>query len=282
MKLRSTAQLASLASTLLFSIPAISQVKQAEFENGVKISYEVLENSTENAKHLMIRAGIGSIGIGAQYMLSDKMLIEGNMSMYSGANAGVIWGLKTNETTKPHSLAVKETSGSRSTTTYLVKGENIIFTDLIGIHGGLRYFSKELYLKSPVRYVTDVMLERVIFPYTGAALVAGPAWYRTGHMKYVVKEKDMSVFETRKFTNRIGVIADIMYSPNMTYLLYHPLHDAIEQYDEYHKLGFLITIDRSTTSGAQEGGSGWGYCWQLSAGYGPAGFLWMAGYGLTF
>lgn len=266
----------------LSTVSNFAQSKEVEFKDGTTLSYEILERTTDNAKRLMVRAAFGSIGLGIQYMKPDRFLIDAGASMYSGAYAGLVWGIWSGEKEKVHRFSVKEVDHISWSTSYLITNEKIVYTNLLGLHGGVRYFDERLHLKSPMQFILSKVRFKSVVPYTGSSFIGGLAYYRTGYIKYVVKEENSDVINLTKETNRFGLLFDLLYSPQLNYLVYHPLHDAMEQYDEYRKLGFLVTFDVNKTWSVSEGYSGWGSSWQLSAGYGPAGFLWLVGMGFAF
>ncbi len=263
---------------------AFAQVKSGVFKDGTEIQYEVIENTVKHASKSLIKIGLGTIGIGYQYVNPNKFEISGSFSLFSGGQASVLYSLYKFNRERNISLKVKEISGYRKTTSYLIRGEKVINTNFIGVHLGARYFNEKIYLNSLLRWLTEGagILEKSMFPYTGVAIMGGIGKFKTSRMKYSVTETKTNAKSMRSFTEKRGIYLDLMYYPSIKYDLYNPLSDAIEPYDDYSKIGFLFLIDNSYISTLKEGRKGVGYCYQLGVGKGPAGLIVLIGGGLAF
>jgi hypothetical protein len=262
--------------------PSVAQLKNVEFKDGTKIQYEVVENNTDNAKKGVLKIGFGSIGIGYQYSNPDKFEVSAGVSLFSGAYAGVLYSLYKYKKEKNVDLPVKEISGAKTTTTYMISGEKIINSNFIGLHAGARYFSGKVYSKSLIRLVTDVLYETNMFPYEGAAFFGGIGKFKTRRMKYFVNEVNNNNKSMRSYTKKSGIYADLMYYPaSLKYNLYNPLTDKVEPYNEFDKIGYLFYYDVSYVSSSRINKNGWGLCFQLGLGKGPAGLIALLGFGIA-
>ncbi|MES2514762.1 MAG: hypothetical protein V4580_11485 [Bacteroidota bacterium] len=265
-----------LGSSLIISSSLNAQLKRAEFRDGTSVQYQVFDNTADKAKKGLIRIGFGAMGLGYQYVNPTKFEVSGGFSMFSGGYANLLYSFYSYKREKKINLTVKEVSGYRTSKRYYIKGEKSVTSNFIGLHVGARYFNEQIYLISPLRLVTNVLLEKKMFPYTGTAVMGGIGKFKTSRMEYSVNG------EGRSYTNKTGIYLDVMYYASLKYDLYNPLSDAIEPYDDYSKIGFLFLMETSSTSTNKEGKHGWGTAFQFGIGKGPAGLIGLIGIGLAF
>jgi hypothetical protein len=264
---------------------AKAQKQTIMYADTTKLEYIPGDSSTKGAARGLFRIGFGGVGFGYQYSHPNKGEFAIGYSMFTGAYSNVLIPIYSYSRAKKTTVGVKHVFTALGINAYHVKGQKVVDRNIIGLHGGVRYFYERAQLRSPLRLALyDHISKNDLFPYTGLAYMGGIGFFKTRSFKFSWEDNKGNEKTNSKFTTKTGVYFDFMYYPNLDFKLFNPLTNQMEPYTDFSKYGYLVHFETTKVASNKESYHGWGTIFQVAIGTGPnlSGIIGFVGFGLAF
>ncbi|HXC05642.1 MAG TPA: hypothetical protein VNZ86_12860 [Bacteroidia bacterium] len=179
-----------------------AQMKEATFDKGITVKYEILDRTTEHIRPWMIMINAADPGLEFQYYRRKTFMAEAGATLNKLGADFTYYIIHTHQE-KKESLIVKSAQSGANTITHFMTKDNPVDVDHNwGIHYGIAYLYQGI-----INVYND---------YSATQLALGIGHFRTVHMAYKLEADEHNPAKWfRSFTRRTGFYADVLYFPHI-------------------------------------------------------------------
>ncbi|MFI5151158.1 MAG: hypothetical protein ACHQRM_15605 [Bacteroidia bacterium] len=228
-----------------------AQMKQATFEDGTILNYEIKANTPDKIKPVILKINIVNPEIGIQYYRKNTFMVEGAGGLMRSGLDFTYYVFHTGQEKKQNLTVHSAITGYNTTTKYMIKGNSALVEHNWGIHGGISYINPNILNLSS--------------GFSALQIAAGIGHFKNRHIAWFVEDPAKKTSSTHTFTRRSGFYADLLYFANAKmsdkYINLYTMNGSVPL-PSPRTIGWQFYFEGSGASGEKES-SEWGYFWRI-------------------